>query len=263
MNDRTHSSSQSRRTDNHPMRMASRGSVNPRLRPSRSNPRYYGLVALRDAITAATDRHLRPRVTTCRSITAVDLGCGTLPYRPLFDEVVDRYIGADLAANPNADVHIDPQTGHVDLPGASCDLVISTQVLEHVESPVDYLREARRLVKPDGLLMLSTHGYWKYHPDPTDYWRWTGAGLCKLIESQGWSVIDRTGMLGFAAAAAGLMQDALVARMPRITRRPASIVLQQAVGLLDRMYTPQTRRENAALYLIVATPSVQQQREAA
>ena len=70
-------------------------------------------------------------------------------------------------------------------------------------------------------------------------------------------MIDRTGILGFAAAAAGLMQDALVARLPRITRRPASIVLQQAVGLLDCLYTPHTRRENAALYLVVATPTAQ------
>ena len=153
-------------TDNLSMPTASSRRVNPRLHPARSHPRYYGLVALRDALSDATHRHLRPRVTTARALTAVDLGCGTLPYRPLFADVVDRYIGADLSTNPHADVHLDPQTGHVDLPDASVDVVISTQVLEHVESPVDYLHEARRLVKPHGLLLLRTHGYWNTIPTP-------------------------------------------------------------------------------------------------
>jgi SAM-dependent methyltransferase len=237
--------------------------ANPRLHPRRTDTRYFGLVALRDAITEAVQRHVRPLSQARGPLTAVDLGCGTAPYRPLFADCLDRYVAADLAHNPAADVAIDPASGQVALGDASADLVISTQVLEHVESPRHYLDEARRLCRPGGLLLLSTHGYWKYHPDPTDYWRWTGAGLCKLLGEQRWDVIDRIGILGFAAAAAGLLQDAVASKLPRPLRKPTAVVMQQAVGLLDRLYTPQTRTENAALYLVVARPRAASEARAA
>ena len=97
--------------------------------------------------------------------TLVDYGCGTMPYRPLFERYVSRYVGVDLASNDEAEASLD-EAGRMALPDASADAVLSTQVLEHVGDPSMYLAEAFRVLKPGGLLLLSTHGIWWYHPIP-------------------------------------------------------------------------------------------------
>src|SRR3546814_1646938 len=87
------------------------------------------------------------------------------------------------------------------------DIVLSNQVLEHVDSPQGYLEEARRLMKPDGVLLLSTHGYWFYHPTPNDYWRWTSAGLRKTMEASGFEIVEFTGIMGLISSGLQLFQD--------------------------------------------------------
>ena len=58
----------------------------------------------------------------------IDLGCGSQPYRPIFDARGLLYRGADF---DNADIRIQ-ENGRVDIADSSADLVLSVQVLEHV-----------------------------------------------------------------------------------------------------------------------------------
>lgn len=223
--------------------------------PPWTHSRCYGLRRLREAIDDAVSRHVRPRLAQRAAPTVIDLGCGASPYRRMFEDIGCTYLGADLPGNHDADLTIDPVTGHVrQTSGGGGAVIVSTQVLEHTPSPGDYLDEARRLCEPGGLLVLSTHGMFKHHPQPRDLWRWTGDGLQKLLSEHGWRVLELRGVLGFAAAAWGLLQDAVVMKLPRIAplRRGTAVLMQQGVGLLDLLYTDQQRRENAAVYLVVA-----------
>lgn len=230
--------------------------VEPRLNPSWTSDRYYILVKLRQALEQTIANHVQPLHQQHHDLTAIDMGCGSMPYRSLFTPTVQKYLGADLASNPLADLAINPDTGNVDLEDNSVELVISTQVLEHVESPAAYLAEAHRVCKSNGLLLLSTHGYWPYHPIPTDYWRWTGAGLKKLLTDCHWEVVETTGVLGFAAASACLIQDALIPKIRSPFKRVFAVLMQQVIRCLDRSYSPEQRQENSAVYLVVARPLV-------
>lgn len=238
--------------------------VDARLDPPWHHPRYYGLRAVRRGLEGVLQKHLRQTGSGVAhgGLSVVDFGCGSTPYQPLLIELAGRYIRADIPANVNKDVAIDPATGKVDLPEGEVDVVLSTQVLEHVHSPADYLAEAKRLLKPGGKLILSTHGFWKYHPDPTDFWRWTASGLNKLLVQSGFDVIEHVGVLGFASASACLFQDAVAQKLPKALRPPVAVVMQRVAMALDCAYTPQQRQENAAVYIFVATPVAEGGRQA-
>jgi SAM-dependent methyltransferase len=115
----------------------------------------------------------------------VDFGCGDRPYQPLFTAAGCEYVACDL--DGPVDVRIEPGRP-LDLPDESADGVVSFQVLEHVWDLDWYLGECRRVLKPGGWLLLSTHGTWLYHPHPTDFRRWTRDGLCRELTDRGLTV---------------------------------------------------------------------------
>jgi SAM-dependent methyltransferase len=218
-----------------------------RLNPSRWNGRYYVLQRLAQAMRRVADDHVAPSPAR----VLVDLGCGDTPYRALLAPLVGRYLGVDLPGNPAADMCLRAD-GSAPLPDASADIVLSTQVLEHVADPRAYLDECRRLLRPGGRLILSTHGVWKYHPHPDDFWRWTSAGLVRTIESAGFQIVHVQGLLGPAACGLLLLQDALVVKLPRPLRRFAAAAFQPLLALADRLHTQDQRDADAAVYLLVA-----------
>lgn len=112
----------------------------------------------------------------------LDFGCGTRPYEAWFAAAGARYRGADIDAAH--EVHIR-EDGRLDCADGEYDLVASFQVLEHVWDIDTYLMEARRALRAEGRLLLSTHGSWLYHPHPRDYRRWTAEGLQREVESRG------------------------------------------------------------------------------
>lgn len=173
----------------------------------------------------------------------LDYGCATQPYRSLFGPGID-YVGADIPGNPLADVELGDE-GTVPLTDSSFDMVLSTQVLEHAIDPARYLSECCRLLKPGGSLVLSTHGIMYYHPDPEDYWRWTSAGLAKLVEDGGLQVADMRGVMGLAAAALQLLQWATLGHVPRRARRPYTLLMQGLIAASDRRYSEVSKVHNA------------------
>jgi SAM-dependent methyltransferase len=162
----------------------------------------------------------------------------------MLDPLVGSYLGVDLPENPAAEQHIDA-SGRTPLPDGYADVVWSTQVLEHVDSPAVYLEEAKRLLRPSGLLVLSTHGIWWHHPHPQDLWRWTGPGLVRLLSEHGFEVEPLRGVMNLASTGVNLAQDGLYGRLPkRGPLRPALFVAMQllaaaadrvGVGGRDRM----------------------------
>lgn len=182
--------------------------------------------------------------------TVVDLGCADAPYRDLFDASV-RHVGVDLPGNPVADVHLAAD-GTAPLDDGSADLVLSTQVLEHVEDPARYLAECRRLLRPGGTLVLSTHGLMYLHRDPSDYWRWTGDGLERIVRDAGFDVVEVRGVLALPAAALQLLQDGLGSRVPRRLRRPYVWVFQRAIAFLDDRAGEDSRRDNGLVLAVRA-----------
>jgi SAM-dependent methyltransferase len=175
-----------------------------------------------------------------------------MPYKPLLEQACPAlaYSGADLAGNALADFVITGD-GHLEVPDDQFDIVVSTQVLEHVADPRLYLAEAFRVLKPGGCLLISTHGYWWYHPDPTDFWRWTGEGLRRIIRLQGFEVLASRGIGNLASASVQLFQDATTGFLPARLRKYYGAAMQQWAALVERL-TGGSSNDDAIIYVITA-----------
>lgn len=117
-----------------------------------------------------------------------DYGCGGAPYRALFGRC-QNYVRADVTPGPGIDrvLRADGLTGES---ADAYDLVLSSQVLEHVQDPAAYVRECWRILKPGGRLLLTTHGMFQEHGCPDDFHRWTSRGLEKLLTAHGFAVVE-------------------------------------------------------------------------
>jgi SAM-dependent methyltransferase len=185
----------------------------------------------------------------------LDYGCGGSPYRSLFGECTyHRADMADMAGGDKLDFEYGSDSR---LPAAATgyDCIVSTQVLEHVEDPLFYLQECYRALEPGGHLLLTTHGMFKDHAVPYDYWRWTIFGLRCLVEKAGFEVVELNkltlgpravlylleGQLGSLNFSGSGFYDRLLSYGVRIIRRLGSRRLHHVV---DRNF-PSHRIANA------------------
>ena len=91
----------------------------------------------------------------------VDVGCGQGNLFKYVENKCDRYIGVDVVQYSEfprdlefRKVNLD--SGRVDLPDSFADIVCSVETIEHLENPRAFVRELVRLVKPNGLIMVTT-----------------------------------------------------------------------------------------------------------
>jgi ubiquinone/menaquinone biosynthesis C-methylase UbiE len=167
--------------------------MNARLSPSRTSAQYAVRKPLLD--------WLRGQDVAGRRV--LDVGCGDRPYERLLGSAAE-IVGFDMPENPRADLH-----GTIDaipVEDASFDVVLCLQVLEHVPDPAAAVRELRRVVKPGGRVLLSTHGVYPFHPNPDDFWRWTNDGLAHLFRTNAeWTSVTVLPGAGTAATVAMLV----------------------------------------------------------
>lgn len=196
-------------------------------RPRFVDPYYLHYSALVESLAAARDRY----VTAPARI--LDIGCGDMPYYPLFAEVAEEYVGTDIEPGPNVR-HVCPVEA-LDVPDASFDLVLCTQVLEHARDPVQALREIARVLRPGGHAFVTTHGVWPFHPYPVDLWRWTQQGLEALVErTPGLSLRELAPHRGSASALALMVSyyvDVVTRRRLLVPLRWGAIATLNALGL--------------------------------
>jgi SAM-dependent methyltransferase len=175
------------------------------------------------AVRAPLARWLRQQAKDAYAVfgsyRVLDVGCGRKPYASLFCPYATSYVGVDPVDNPRAELRGSVEA--LPLEDRSFDVVLCNQVLEHCDDPAQAVRELMRVTVPGGRVLASTHGVMPYHPSPTDYWRWTHAGLEKLfLENGPWRSVTVTPASGTTACVAMIMSINLSLALRRLHLRP-------------------------------------------
>lgn len=189
----------------------------------------------------------------------LDLGCGEKPFKKEIQSVADTYVGVDWPATLHAKSEIDVYADiSKDLPikNESFDTVVSFQVMEHLPEPAIFLREACRVLRPGGKIILTTPFMWGVHEAPHDYYRYTPFGLKHLLTRAGFMKINVTPNTGFWIMA-GLRFNYHLYRFNNPLLKLFFIVLfwliQTAARLLDRVdFNP----DDAASYTATAEKQI-------
>lgn len=204
---------------------------------------------LRDAIAGLVRKAARP------GLVALDFGCGDRPYQRLVESHGIQYVGADLDGTPDITIAGD---GTLDAPAAEYDLLLSFQVLEHVRDLDTYFAEARRVLRPGGQMLLSTHGTWLYHPHPGDYRRWTREGLLQEISSHGFEVIECRPVVGPLAWTTIIRITAIahflraIPGIGRVVADAATLAANARARLEDAVTPASITADNACVYVTLS-----------
>jgi SAM-dependent methyltransferase len=129
-------------------------------------------------------RRFLERSRTAEPLRVLDYGAGPSPYRSLFPNA--DYRRADYVPSPGLAYIVDADSRVTERDGLF-DLVLSTQVAEHLSNPECYFKEAFRLLRPGGRIVVTTHGIWPDHGTPYDFQRWTSAGLARDLARAGFT----------------------------------------------------------------------------
>lgn len=113
--------------------------------------------------------------------------------RPLF--LGKDYVGCDMRPGPGVDRVLNLH--HLDLPDESVGTAICMDTMEHVEYPRQAMDELHRVLRPDGVLIMSSVMNFPIHGYPNDYWRFTPEGFRSLLKKFSHSFVGFDGQEDF------------------------------------------------------------------
>jgi len=102
-----------------------------------------------------------------------------------------KYVGADIREGPGVNVILNLH--HINLPSESVGTVFILETLEHVEFPRKAIKEVYRILKSNGILVISSVMNFPIHDYPCDYWRFTPEAFKSLLMPFHTSFVDFAG----------------------------------------------------------------------
>lgn len=102
-------------------------------------------------------------------------------------EIVDKWIFADINPNHNPDIILDVAEMK-QIETNTIDVINAIELFEHVEKINEGLRECFRILKNDGIIIISTPFLSHIHGDPYDFQRWTDIKWQLELEKIGFKI---------------------------------------------------------------------------
>lgn len=155
----------------------------------------------------------------------LDLGCGDQPYAHHYSSRTDFSIPADYTVRSRIAVQLSAMA--LPFRDQSIDVVLFSEVLEHLVDPQLALMEVGRVLKPGGKLLLTTPFMYMMHEIPHDHSRFTLFGLEHLLMRAGMEIRQVQQRGSAVSLAVALMEFLVCGASEAVSRIPI-------VGLLWR-----------------------------
>lgn len=171
--------------------------------------------------------------TAMREARVLDAGCGRQPFRARLEALGCDYRSLDAVQNPEGTVEfiaaLDGPLPAGLVGPAGFDLILCTEVLEHVADWPAAFRNLARLLAPGGTVLVTCPHFYPLHEVPYDFWRPTGHAIRHHAQAVGLTVrlLEQAG--GMWDVLGTLLADATV--YPR-SRRLADRALAWALRRL-------------------------------
>lgn len=133
----------------------------------------------------------------------LDIGSGNSPYKKYLK--VDKYISVDKedtqAVTYKKNEHkINADAKNLPFNSNYTDSVLLNQVLEHIDEYEKVLKEINKVLKKDGVFVISVPFIYNIHAEPNDYFRFSEYGLKFLLKKYNFKIIEFY-YLGYAGTA--------------------------------------------------------------
>ena len=123
--------------------------------------------------------------------TLLDVGSGSSPFEKYFSEYTEKYLKHEHPSCQKNNIEYDylSELPKINAKDKSFDTIVSFSVLEHVSEPFETLNEFKRVLKDNGVFIISVPQYWHLHDEPHDYFRFTKYVLTEKINSLGFEIL--------------------------------------------------------------------------
>lgn len=139
--------------------------------------------ALRDRDRASIRAYLEQHADLLTG-RVLDFGSGKQPYRDVVERVGGVYVPFDRTDFPASTAEHDEQ-----IPVGPFDAVICNQVVQYLDNPVRVLADLRRMMTPGAYLLMTGPTNWPI-VEREDLWRFTPAGITRMLDGAGWVEIE-------------------------------------------------------------------------
>lgn len=134
-----------------------------------------------------------------KDTAVLDAGAGECAYKRFFShckyQAIDSAVGESRWNYSNLD-YVAP-LHQMPIADGVFDIVLCTQVLEHLEWPRESVKEMHRVLKPQGKLFITVPMAQAEHQIPFDFFRYTSYGLKSICSGAGFDHIDVQPLGGF------------------------------------------------------------------
>jgi SAM-dependent methyltransferase len=187
----------------------------------------------------------------------LDIGCGNMPYKSIFDHKVNEYVGLDIH-NPLADIRADFLKARI--PKSSYDTVLCTQVLEHIYDPNRCMSKIHSVLKKGGVVILTAPFMGSLHETPHDYYRFTKYSLDYLFKKFGFRImyIHEQGNWISALGQEGIfyLESTCNRHLLKYPKRLLQVCIQLTIRMLARLPKRFTKPDRCPINYIVLAQKI-------